>query len=327
MILLTGATGNTGAVIADRLAERGVPFVALVRSDANRDKLAARGIASVHGDFDDPASLGPALQGVERAYLVSTPDETLVRRESAFIEACAAAGVKRVVKCSAYLSDLDSDSPNLRSHALIEKALAESGMEWTSIRPHGYMQTFTLFSWDMIRKAGVVSMPHGDGAMPLVDVRDVAEVAVKALVEDGHSGRIYDVTGPEALTMWDMAETLEKVLGKPITYIDGDVKTVDRVMKILGVPQTPRDHVMVIANLVRAHKLDTVHSTLADLGIRPTTYEEFLRDLVAGRTGGGNSFQPPDTLQVRLLTAAMPWMMRARLLFGRPKRPEGLARP
>lgn len=321
MILLTGATGNTGSEIAKLLQARDVPFVAMARSDGRRRELEARGIRVVFGDLDDRGSLVPALEGVDRAYLVSTPDETLVRRERAFIDAAREAGVRHIVACSAYLADEASESPNLRSHGVIERALRDSGVAWTVLRPHGFMQTFTLFSWDLIREAGVISAPHGDGAMPLVDVRDVAALAVKALTEPGHEGRAYDITGPEALSMWDMAEALERALHRPVSYVEGDERSMGVVMKILGVPETPRKHVEVIARLVREHRVDRVHDTLREQGITPTTYDQFLSDWIAGRAGGGNSFQPPNTPLVRALTFVMPKLMKLRMdVLGRPRR-------
>ncbi|MFO0551659.1 MAG: SDR family oxidoreductase [Polyangiaceae bacterium] len=322
MILLTGATGNTGSAIARELSARGVPFVAMARSSARRRELTERGLEVVAGDFDDPKSLASALEGIERAYLVSTPDETLMRREGAFIDAAKKAGVRHIVKCSAYLADESSESPNLRSHGVVERALRDSGMAWTILRPHGFMQTFTLFSWDLVREAGVISAPHGEGKMPLVDVRDVAALAVKALTEPGHEGKLYEITGPQALGMWDMAELLERALHRPVSFVEGDAGSMEVVMKILGVPETPRKHVEVIAKLVRERRVERVHDTLREQGITPTTYEQFLEDWIAGRAGSGNSFKPPNTAVVRALTFAMPKLMRLRIkLLGRPRRP------
>ena len=158
-ILLTGATGNTGRIVAERLRERGHSFVGLTRSEARRRELEALGIDAVMGDFDEPESLGPALAGIDSAYLVCTPDEWLIPREVAFIRAARQAGVRRVVKCSAYGADLLGPSQNLRAHAAIEAELAGSGLEYTVVRPHGFMQTFTLLNWPMIVKAGAMSMP------------------------------------------------------------------------------------------------------------------------------------------------------------------------
>ncbi len=321
-ILLTGATGNIGQVVAAELARRGVPFVAMARSGSRRAALTARGITAIHGDFDDPASLAPALRGVRTAYLVCTPDEHLVRRETAFIRAARAAGVRRIVKCSAYMAGDDAPTQNLRSHGAIERVLLASGMEGTIVRPHGFMQTFTLFSWDLIQRAGVLSNPTGDGGMPLVDVRDVAQVVVRAIVDDGHVGRAYDLTGPESLDGHRMAEILESVLGRPIDFIPAAPAPFALMMRLLGVPPVPTEHVVTIMRLTREHRLERVEPTLTSLGIRPTTYEEFVRDLVAGRTGGGNSFKPPEGALARLLAAAMPAATRLRIrALGRSRRP------
>ena len=200
-IVLTGATGNTGQVIAEELKQRGVPFVAMARSEKNRSKLAASGIEVVPGDFDDPPSMVRALEGAEKAYLVCTPDYMLVPRDTAFI-AAKQAGIRHIVKCSAYLAGIDAETENLCSHGIIERALINSGLDYTIIRPHGFMQTITLMSWDMLQKARVISFPGGDGSLPLVDEWDVAEVGVKALTEPGHTGKIYGVTGPESLTFY-----------------------------------------------------------------------------------------------------------------------------
>lgn len=202
----------------------------------------------------------------------------------------------------------------------------DSGLAYTIIRPHGFMQTFTLFSWNLIQKAGVFSSPIGDGAMPLVDVRDVARVAVKALTEPGHEGKAYDITGPEALTGHQIAETLERVLGRPVDYLPGGEREFEWVLSLLGVPETPKEHAVKVMRLAREGRLARVHSTLLDLGIRPTSYEDFVRDLLLRETGGGNSFKPPDTAVFRMLDAAMPAMMKMRFrLFGRPRR--GAAEP
>jgi len=299
-ILLTGAGGNTGRAIARDLLDRGIPFAAMTHSPANLAQFKDRGISGVLGDFDAPHTLVPALSGIKKAYLVCTPDEKLVARETAFIAAAKKAGVEHVVMCSAYMSGETAESQNLRSHGLIEKNLRESGMTYTIIRPVGFMQTFTLFLWDTVQRANAISMPAGDGGMAFVDVRDVAKVGTKALLESGHENKVYDVTGPESLSMYRMAEILGRVLGREITYLPSNEKDLLRVMSVLGVPETPSEHVIKVFRMQREHRLEMVLPTLGELGIRPTTYEEFARDYVAGRTTGGNSFRAPDTLKVKL---------------------------
>ena len=261
---------------------------------------------------------------MDRAYLVCTPDERLIPRETAFIAAARAAGVRQIVKCSAYMADVQGETQNLRSHGVIEQALRASGLESTILRPHGFMQTFTLFAWDMIERAGVISNPTGDGGMPLVDLRDVAKVAVKAFTEPGHSGKTYDLTGPEVLTGDDMAALLERVLGRPITYLPAAPGPFALMMRLLGVPATPREHVVKIMQMTREHRFERVHTTLAELGVPPTSYEDFLRDLIAGRTGGGNSFAAPSSPMIKIVGMVMPALLRLRFwALGRPVRAAG----
>lgn len=321
-ILLTGATGNTGQVIAQRLRARGIPFVALARSEQRRRELERRGDEVVMGDFDDPRSLVRALAGFEVAYLVCTPDELLIPREVAFIRAAKQAGIQRIVKCSAFYADLCASTQNLRAHGAIEAELIRSGLDYTIVRPHGFMQSFTLFNWAMIEQAGVMSMPAGEGGIAMIDVRDVAEVMVRALVEPGHVGKTYDLTGPEVLDLYEQAAILESELGRPVTYLPGDERHLLMVMRLLGVPATATEHVVKIFRMQRDHLFETTTNTLRELGITPITYRQFVRDLLAGRTGGGNSFKPPQTPLTRLMDTCMPLAMQAFVrVRGRERRP------
>ncbi len=312
-LLLTGVGGNTGRVIAEELLARNIPFRAMTHRPRHLVDFRAQGMHAVFGDFDAPNSLLEALEGVEKAYLVCTPDEKLVQRETAFIAAAKQAGVRHVVMCSAYLSGENAETQNLRSHGVIEKALKESGMTYTILRPVGFMQTFTMFLWDMVQKAHVISMPTGDGGMAFIDVRNVGQVGLKALLEPGHENKIYDLTGPESLSMHQLAEILSRVLGREIIYLPSEEKELMRVMSVLGVPKTPAEHVLKIFRMQREKRLEMVLPTLQELGIEPITYQQFAEDYVAGRTSGGNSFPVPDTLTIRIFNFIGVLLMRIRV--------------
>ena len=262
------------------------------------------------GDFDDPPSLAAALAGVEVAYLVCTPDARMMSREVGFIRAARRAGVRHIVKCSAFGADLLGPSQILRAHATIEAELAQSGLSYTVVRPHGFMQTFTLLSRPMIEKAGAISLPGGDGGIPLIDLRDVAEVVIRALTEDGHDKQIYDVTGPEILSLHAQAEVLSNELGRPIHYIPGHEWQLVMMMRLLGVPPYTSEHALVVFDLQRRGLWELTTTTLHDLGIKPRTYSEFVSDLFAGRTGGGSSFEPPRSSLNTLIDAVMPPAMK-----------------
>ena len=106
---------------------------------------------------------------------------------------------------------------------------------------------------------------------------------------------------------------------RQITYLPSQESQLKMVMSVLGVPPTPTEHTLKIFRMQRERRpeIEGVRSTLQDLGIQPITYEEFLPDYIAGKTSGGNSFVPPDTLLVRLMNATMPIMMRMQLRFSR----------
>lgn len=288
MIVVTGPAGNTGKQVVDGLLRRKVPFRAMVRSEARQRELEARNIPVVRGDFRDAGSLRAALEGAEKAYLVCTPDERLVDCEVRFIEIAKASGVKHVVKCSAHSASHEIESPNLRMHAVIEDALRSSGMTYTILRPHGFMQTFFWMSAPLVFEQGILAYPAGDGAIPLIDVRDVGPAAIRALLEPGFEGT-YDFTGPEPLTGAQMAATLSTALGKTITYADMPEEALDEVMRQVGVPDAPRNHVLWCFRAQKAGKLAQTSNGHVPFGITLRTFADFASDLAAGRTGTATS--------------------------------------
>ena len=215
MILVTGATGKNGAEIIRRLSGRKERVRAMVR----RHNGILRGTPNVEleyveADFDDPASLRKVLSGVQRAFLVTNSSEHVEERQLRFVDLAREAGVKHIV----YLSQLHaaSDSPLrfLRYHAAVEEALRRSGMTYTNLRPNLYMQGLLMIG-RTIASEGRFFAPAGDARVSVVDVRDIAAVAVAALTKSGHEGKTYDITGPEALTHAEMAAQLSEALERP----------------------------------------------------------------------------------------------------------------
>lgn len=289
MIAVTGPLGNTGRLVVEGLSARGVPFRALTRSEAKQKELQGKGVEAVIADFTQPDTLARALDGVHTAYLVCTPDERLVPCETGFIAAAKAAGVKRVVKCSAHTAGHQAESPNLRAHAVVEDALRASGLGWTILRPHGFMQTFFWMTAPMVMGEGKLSYASGDNPIPLIDVRDVGAIAVEALTNPRYDGRAYDLTGPEALTPSRQAEAFARALGRPVVFQDMPLEVVDGMMRQLGVPDAPREHVLWCFRSWRAGAFDYVDRGHEAFGVVLHTYAEFAADLVAGRTGVGPS--------------------------------------
>lgn len=218
-ILVTGATGATGSEVVRQLAARGVPVRALVRDPAKAGAIAALpGVTLVKADLADPQSLAAALVGIERAYLVTSPDPAQVALHSNFFKAAKAAGVKHIVRHSGLGADVGSAINLGRWHGESERELEASGIAWTHLQPHLFMQFFHNHAAS-IREQGVFYAPLGDAAVSMVDLRDIAAAAVVALTEPGHEGRRYAITGPAAVSFAEAAATLSAALGKPVQYI------------------------------------------------------------------------------------------------------------
>lgn len=292
MILITGPTGNSGRELLNLLRQSDANVVCMSRREEARRKLEDMGWQTRHGDFDDPESLVEALEGVWRAYLVCTPDEQLQEREIRFIDTATREGVKKIVLLSALPCD-GADSPILSAHASVERHLEESGLDFTILRPLGFMQTIFWMSLPSIQQKGEIIGATGEGKNAHIDLRDVAAVAHKSLTEDGHSRKIYDLTGPEALTMSEVARILTRHLDKEIRYVDVPSDRFEESMRSMGVPDFAVRHILGIFGEIRKGNQAYTLTTLEDLGIEPHTWRDFASGLTSGQTGIATSFPPP----------------------------------
>lgn len=278
MILMTGATGTTGRELVKLLQARGVPARVMTR-DPNR--LRAAGLEIVRGDLADAKSLDAALAGIERALLLSAPDPRSVELQGHFIAAAKRAGVKHIVKVSSIAAELDSPCRFLRWHGEIETRLKDSGIPHTNLRPSFFMQNL-LWMADSIKAEGAFYAPSGNGRMGMIDVRDIAAVAFKALTEDGHAGNSYTLTGPEALSHAEAAEKLSRAIGRPVRH--GDVSPSDFRTAMLGagMPEWFADGLNELYAWVRDGGAERVTNTVAEVtGRPPIRFDEFARDCAA----------------------------------------------
>ncbi|WP_067832204.1 SDR family oxidoreductase [Actinomadura kijaniata] len=205
-ILVTGATGQIGRRVVDRLVRARVPVRAISRAPENA--ALPRDVRVVRGDLTDPDSLDGALDGVERVYLfpVAATAKEVARK-------FAAAGARRVVTLSsgAVEGGYDTDF-----HLPVEQAVEASGLEWTHVRPGEFMLN-KLWIWGpSIRAEGVVRDPFPDATWCPVHEDDIADVAAAALLEDGHAGRAYTLNGPEFLSVRDQVRIIGEALGREI---------------------------------------------------------------------------------------------------------------
>jgi uncharacterized protein YbjT (DUF2867 family) len=220
MILITGATGKNGVEILKRLPGRGERIRAMVRKlgDA-KTSTSHPAIEFVEGDFDSPESLRKALKDVQRAFLVTNSSDRVEERQLRFVHLAREAGVKHIVYLSQLHAATDSPLRFLRYHAAVEEALRSSGMSYTNLRPNFYMQGLLMIGRS-IASEGRFFAPAGDARVSVVDVHDIAAVAVAVLTQSQHEGKTYDITGPAALTHAEMAAQLSAALGRAVAFVD-----------------------------------------------------------------------------------------------------------
>jgi uncharacterized protein YbjT (DUF2867 family) len=280
-ILVTGAAGLSGRAVVEEFVRRKTPVRALVRDAHQGDDLALRsGVQVVVGDMMRPQSLGPALHGIERALMISSANDALLETQCTFIDAAARAGVGHVVKFSGAESGIGFDPYNFRftrNHEQIERYLESSGVGWTHLRPSQFMQVY-LRSAATVAQRGVLALPAGDIRLSPVDIADIAKVAFFLLTTDGHTGRSYPMTGPQALTMTQIAALIADARGKPVTYLSVSPEQSRAAMIAAGAAEYVADALYDQAVERLKHpqsrvSLDTHHT----FGIQPTTFAQFVR--------------------------------------------------
>lgn len=226
--LVTGATGNTGRHIVAELIGRGERVRALTRDPAAAARRLPAGVELVSGTHNVPERLGPALEGVERLHITVTSGLADVGPE--LVRRAVDAGVRRItVLWGGYVGP-------------VEQAVAASGVEWTRLEPQEFMSN-TLTWADSIRNEGVVREPY-DLPGALVHEADIGAVAAVALLEDGHSGRAYNLTGPETLTPRERIAILSRAVGRDIAFVPiTHEQAVERLMAT-GVSRADADYVI-----------------------------------------------------------------------------------
>ncbi len=281
MILLTGVTGKTGGEVARQLTAAGVPFRALVRNPAKADALQAMHADLVIGDVADDAVLERALEGIERALLVMPNGEDQLLLEKRFTRYAARAGVQHLVKLSSLESVPESTNPITRVHVASEQAIRESGMAWTMIRPTFFMQTF-LGSATGIRERQLITMPAGTGTIAPTDLRDVGAVIGRVLTEPGHENQSYDLTGPELLTLAEIAARFSAVLGREIRYVDQPMAEFAARLAALNLTPWRIAAVCKEFEAIAAGVIDHTTGMVARLlGRPPISLGQFIRDHLA----------------------------------------------
>lgn len=288
MIIVTGATGQLGHQIVEKLVER-VPSSqvgASVRDPEKAADLAALGVRVRRGDFADPESLRDAFEGATQVLIVSSNAGAYggdpVAQHRAAIDAARAAGARRIVYTSHMASSASSAFPPARDHAATEAMLGQSGLAWTALRHGFYGSSGIQFMGDSL-ETGLLETPE-DGKVSWTAHVDLAETAAIILADEGrYDGPTPPLTGSHALDLAGLAGIASELLDRPVrreTISDDDMRA---RMAARRAPDRAVDTVLSFYSASRNGEFAAVDPTLERLlGRRPTT----MRDLMAEKVGG-----------------------------------------
>jgi uncharacterized protein YbjT (DUF2867 family) len=281
MILITGANGRPGSAAVREFARQGTPVRALVRSPEKAERLRdLPGVDVVYGDMLWPETLDSALAGVDRVLMISNAGPDMLETQCTFIDAAVRAGVGHIVKLSGKDSVDGFDNERFRSsrsHEQIQRYLFATGTPWTVLQPSQFMHVYFEEVPDIVR-SGEIRLPLGDTTLAPVDIDDIAKVAYAVLTTPGHGGEIYPMTGPEALTMADVARDISDAIGKPVRYRDVTSEEKQRDWLAAGYPP-PRASAFaqLFEERSRLGRSTVDLGTHRRFGVEPTTFARFAR--------------------------------------------------
>ncbi len=283
MILITGASGNVGREVLAQIGLTGSKVRAAFQSPPKR--ALPNGMEAVRVDYNEPDTLRNALKGVEAMFLVGPPSRDLLCLERNAADVMAESGVKRVVKLSA-MGGREAIFP--RQHAESEDYIRSKGLPYTFLRPNGFMQNLVNYNSATIRSMGKFFGSEGEGKISFIDVRDVAAVAVRTLTEDGHIGKEYTLTGPEALSNRQVGRILTEVMGRAIEFVNLPPDDLESALLAAGVPAWNASALIDLQRLYRAGKASQVTGDVGEILGRAARN---LRDFIVDHR---NAFEPAE---------------------------------
>lgn len=258
-ILVVSGTGKTGRRVVQRLAARGLPVRSASRSSDARF------------DWTDEATWPGLLRGVRSVYVSYQPDLAMPGAAGvirAFCQAASRAGVRRVVLLSGRGEDDALPS---------EAAVRETVREWTILRAAFFCQNFSEGMLQGSVLGGEIAFPAGDVAEPFVDADDLADVAVAALTEDVHIGKVYDLTGPRLLTFGEAASEIAEAAGRAVRYVPIDSNTFRQALSAEAPPEFAAFLTDLFARLLDGHNAKLGDGVERALGRRPRDFREYAR--------------------------------------------------
>jgi uncharacterized protein YbjT (DUF2867 family) len=275
VILVTAATGQVGREVVRLLAGTG-PVRAMVRDPAAVGDLAGAEIAVA--SFEDAAALAAATAGADTLFLAGRDGPDYASGQGRAVEAAAGAGVRHVVKLSALGAAPLAPVELMRDHHAVEQRLRASGMAWTFVRPHLYMQNLLRFAGPVAAE-GRLAAPMGAGTYPFVDTVDVAAAAAAVLrAPAAHAGRTYALTGPRAVGYAEIARLMGEIVGRDVVYEARAPERFRADLEAAGIPAWRAADLAAIASAYTDADNRPADGVAVLTGRSPTAIERFLED-------------------------------------------------
>ena len=283
-ILVTGSTGTVGLQVVEALRGRGVDVRALVHSERKARQLPV-GVEVVTGDLLDPVSVAHALDGVDKVYLLNAVTPGELTQALIVVELARRSGIRHLVYHSVFQADRFKQVPHFAAKFVVEQALQQADVPSTILRPNYFFQNDAALR-DVLERTGTYPMPLGPIGISAVDVRDIAEAAAIVLTEDGHTGRTWNLVGPEPLSGPDAAAIWSAQLGREIQYPGEDFDAYEAQMRQTVPAWMAFDMRMMFQGYLQkgfvASDSDLRQLTQL-LGHPPRNYRDFVRETVAKR--------------------------------------------
>ena len=292
-ILLTGATGTVGSeVVKQLLASSSSSDHNLIRAavhsqnkSGNFKQYDNNAVETVNMDYNKPETIADALNKVDKLFLLTLPAPNIITDTfSSVVKEAKKAGIRYIVKQSEIGADMKADVTALRLHGQVEKIIEESGIPYTFLHPNEFMQNIINFHSHTIKSNNAFYFPRENAKISFVDVRDIAAVAVKTLTDDDgnddkHKGKAYTITGPEALSYYQVAEILSNATAKKIGYVNVSEDDARRAMKDMGWDDSRINNNLEVSDYFRKGHGSEVSSSVEEVtGNKPISFSQFAKD-------------------------------------------------
>lgn len=274
-IFIAGAAGNIGSALIDSL-ENKTEIVAGVHGPEKVALLTARGVEARACDFADMGSMVQAMDGCDRMFLVLPLHEKLARYGRLAVDAAGKAGIGYIVRSSGYGASSDAHWRLGREQGMVDQFVEDSKIPFTILRPNSFMQNFVNHAAGMIR-SGFIALPEEDYKVSYIDVRDIAACAARLLNDsEGFRDSFYALTGPEGLTLHDVARTISEAAGIEVRYTPIQEEAYIEGLDKAGVPEWNRNMLVSLSRVVKLGMMGNVTKAVQHLTGSPArTFGDF----------------------------------------------------